>query len=100
MTVDLRAARTALAGLAVPADGQILSLSGLDPMDDVENDLTLVDLDGMFVPAAATIDGTTILVASDAVTKPTQARYAWLDNPKCNLQNGDGLPASPFRTAR
>ncbi len=55
--------------------------------------------DGKFVPATATIDGTTVLVASASVEKPTQTRYAWLDNPKCNLENGDGLPASPFRSS-
>lgn len=26
------------------------------------------------------------------------ARYAWADNPICNLFNKEGLPASPFRT--
>jgi sialate O-acetylesterase len=25
-------------------------------------------------------------------------RYAWADNPICNLVNAEGLPASPFRT--
>ena len=25
-------------------------------------------------------------------------RYAWADNPVCNLSNRAGLPASPFRT--
>ena len=25
-------------------------------------------------------------------------RYAWADNPECNLFNADGLPAVPFRT--
>jgi sialate O-acetylesterase len=25
-------------------------------------------------------------------------RYAWAPNPKCNLYNSAGLPASPFRT--
>jgi len=25
-------------------------------------------------------------------------RYAWADNPVCNLYNKAGLPASPFRT--
>jgi sialate O-acetylesterase len=25
-------------------------------------------------------------------------RYAWADDPECNLVNDTGLPASPFRT--
>lgn len=27
---------------------------------------------------------------------PVAVRYAWTDNPICNLYNGAGLPASPF----
>jgi sialate O-acetylesterase len=29
---------------------------------------------------------------------PVAVRYAWADNPTCNLYNGAGLPAVPFRT--
>jgi sialate O-acetylesterase len=29
---------------------------------------------------------------------PIAVRYAWADNPTCNLYNAAGLPASPFRT--
>jgi sialate O-acetylesterase len=32
------------------------------------------------------------------VPDPAAARYAWADNPDCNLINAAGLPASPFRT--
>ena len=32
------------------------------------------------------------------VPKPVAVRYAWQDWPECNLINGEGLPASPFRT--
>ena len=39
--VDLGRARAALAGLAVPAAGEVGSLVGLDPVDDVEDDLAL-----------------------------------------------------------
>ena len=42
--VDLRAARAALAGLAVPAHRQVLGLGLLQPVDDVEDDLALVHL--------------------------------------------------------
>jgi len=37
-------------------------------------------------------------VSSPAVPKPLALRYAWKDDPKANLVNGAGLPASPFRT--
>ena len=55
--------------------------------------------DGAWKPAQATIAGDKVLVSSREVTVPTQARYAWTNFPDCNLYNGAGLPASPFRTA-
>ncbi|CAN5728890.1 sialate O-acetylesterase [soil metagenome] len=48
--------------------------------------------------AQAKIDGTKVIVWSDKVPAPIAVRYAWADNPTCNLTNTDGLPASPFRT--
>jgi sialate O-acetylesterase len=32
------------------------------------------------------------------VSQPVAVRYAWADNPTCNLYNSAKLPASPFRT--
>ncbi|HUO58619.1 MAG TPA: carbohydrate binding domain-containing protein [bacterium] len=58
----------------------------------------LVGDDGDFHWAKAKIvDGNTLEVSSDAVKAPVEVRYAWADNPICNLVNQDGLPASPFR---
>ena len=37
-------------------------------------------------------------VWSDAVPAPLAVRYAWADNPVCNLFSNDGLPVTPFRT--
>ena len=37
-------------------------------------------------------------VWSDVVTAPIAVRYAWSDNPMCNLFSNDGLPVTPFRT--
>lgn len=54
--------------------------------------------DGRFVWADATIDGETVVVQSPEVAAPIAVRYAWDDNPVCNLYNQEGLPASPFRT--
>jgi sialate O-acetylesterase len=39
-----------------------------------------------------------VQVSSDAVEKPIAVRYAWADNPVCNLFSKDGLPVTPFRT--
>ncbi len=54
--------------------------------------------DRRFVWAHAEIDGDEIVVSSSKVEKPVAVRYAWADNPVCNLVNAEGLPASPFRT--
>ncbi len=39
-----------------------------------------------------------VVLSHPRVTHPSAARYAWADNPICNLINAEGLPASPFRT--
>ncbi|HON93422.1 MAG TPA: sialate O-acetylesterase [Sedimentisphaerales bacterium] len=54
--------------------------------------------DRKFVWANATIEGNTVVVTSSEVANPLAVRYAWADNPVCNLYNKAGLPASPFRT--
>ena len=53
----------------------------------------------MFVHAKAKIlpDGR-IEVSSEKVTAPVAVRYAWADNPVCNMYSGAGLPLTPFRT--
>ncbi len=48
--------------------------------------------------AEARIENDTVLVSSPAVPLPVAVRYAWADNPEATLRNGEGLPASPFRT--
>ena len=55
--------------------------------------------DKKFVWADAVIDGTSVVVSSAQVATPVAVRYAWANNPEgCNLYNGVGLPAVPFRT--
>jgi sialate O-acetylesterase len=54
--------------------------------------------DGAFVWADAQIEGEQVLVSSSGVVAPVAVRYAWADNPDCNLYNREGLPASPFRS--
>ena len=54
--------------------------------------------DRKFVRADAKMDGDNIVVSSGEVSGPVAVRYAWADNPVCNLYNEEGLPASPFRT--
>ena len=54
--------------------------------------------DHQWKPAQASIEKNLVIVSSPGVTKPVAVRYAWAANPDCNLYNGAGLPASPFRT--
>jgi len=54
--------------------------------------------DHKFQWAEAKIDGNEIVVSCKDVSDPIAVRYAWSKNPVCNLYNGAGLPASPFRT--
>lgn len=37
-------------------------------------------------------------VSAKGVAKPIAVRYAWSDNPICNLYTTDGLPVTPFRS--
>jgi sialate O-acetylesterase len=57
----------------------------------------LCGADGKWAWAQATIKGDTVEVSSPAVPQPIAVRYAWSNNPTCNLQNRNGLPAAPFQ---
>jgi sialate O-acetylesterase len=54
--------------------------------------------DRKFVWAKAKIVGNKIEVWADEVADPVAVRYAWADNPVCNVYGKDGLPLTPFRT--
>jgi sialate O-acetylesterase len=54
--------------------------------------------DKKWVWAQAKIVGETVEVWSEKVSDPLAVRYAWAINPTCNLYNGAGLPAGPFRS--
>ena len=54
--------------------------------------------DKAWKPATARIEGDKVVVSSPEVSAPVAVRYAWAENPDCNLVNGAGLPASTFRT--
>ena len=59
---------------------------------------TIASDDKKFLPAEAKIEGKEILVQNSNINSPVAVRYAWADDPKCNLFNSALLPASPFRT--
>lgn len=54
--------------------------------------------DGRFYWATGKIEGDAVVLTSEKVKEPRTVRYGWANNPVCNLYNGAGLPASPFRT--
>jgi sialate O-acetylesterase len=53
--------------------------------------------DGVFRSVTGEIQGGSIVIATGNLNGPFQLRYGWAPNPKCNLQNREGLPASPFQ---
>ena len=59
---------------------------------------TIAGKDKKFVPAKAVIRGNQIVVSDKNIKKPVAVRYGWSNVPDVNLFNGDGFPASPFRT--
>jgi sialate O-acetylesterase len=72
--------------------------NGLTVKGDELKGFAIAGNDRHFVWADAEVDGSTVIVSSKEVTAPVAVRYAWADNPICNLYNRVGLPASPFRT--
>jgi len=54
--------------------------------------------DMKFHAATATIEADSVVLVSDAVSKPAHVRYGWKNFPIVNLFNKAGLPASPFRS--
>jgi sialate O-acetylesterase len=74
--------------------------AGWRPFDVAEPmGFTIAGADKKFVAARGKIlpDGR-IEVWSDAVSEPVAVRYAWADNPVCNMYSAAGLPLTPFRT--
>ena len=59
---------------------------------------TLAGPDRVFHKAQARIEGDCIVVECPEVDCPLAVRYAWEDNPDCNLVNSAGLPSTSFRT--
>jgi sialate O-acetylesterase len=79
-----------------------LSFRNSDGLQPAEGDklkgFAIAGADRKFVWADAVIEGDHVIVSNPQVAEPVAVRYAWADNPECNLVNATGLPASPFRT--
>lgn len=61
-------------------------------------EFTIAGADKKFYNATTRIIGTELIISSDKVANAVAVRYAWSDNPDCNLINAEGFPAIPFRT--
>ena len=87
-------------GKIVLSFDNVSNAAGWRPFDVAEPiGFTIAGADKKFVAAKATIlpDGR-IEVSSAAVAEPVAVRYAWADNPVCNMYSAAGLPLTPFRT--
>lgn len=71
---------------------------GLRAKGDEVKGFAIAGADKKFVWADARIEGGKVIVFSPEVKAPAAVRYAWADNPIWSLENGAGLPATPFRT--
>lgn len=58
----------------------------------------VIDAEGQWHRAEATIQGETISLRSNAA-QPVEVAYGWADFPVANLFNAAGLPAGPFRVS-
>jgi sialate O-acetylesterase len=71
---------------------------GLQSRGEKLQGFILAGTDRKFAWAQAAIDGDTVIASSPEIAEPAFVRYAWADNPACNLYNDAGLPAVPFRS--
>jgi sialate O-acetylesterase len=71
---------------------------GLVAKDGILTGFLIAGEDRQWKTAQATMEEDKVMVSSPEVAKPVAVRYAWASVAICNLFNGAGLPASPFRT--
>lgn len=72
---------------------------GLKSRNGALKHFAIAGSDKKFVWAEAKIKGNKIIVSSKEIKNPVAVRYAWSNNPEeANLENAEGLLASPFRT--
>ncbi len=106
-------AREKIYGEAIDSSGPVIKSARLDvsrvilEFSHAENGLTssqspqpsfeLAGDDGVFSPAAATLQGNTVVLTSPPeLPNPTRVRYVWSACPAASLYDDSGLPAGPF----
>lgn len=60
----------------------------------------VAEIDGLFEPAIAEVEGNRLKVYSKDIKNPRYVRYGWQPFTRANLVNEAGLPASTFRTEK
>ena len=71
---------------------------GLNLKGDATRVFAIAGTDLKFSWATPQIVGDVVTLRSPEVAAPVYARYAWSNNPRANLFNSAGVPATPFRT--
>jgi len=90
--------------MIVEGDKAVLSFDGMDgkwrPFDiNAPVGFTIAGEAKVFRNALAKVlDDGSIEVWHPDLKNPVAVRYAWADNPVCNMYDGAGLPLTPFRT--
>ena len=83
------------AGVAIRFDGAANMIATRD--GERVRGFALAGPDRTFHWAEGRLEGHDVVwLSCAAVAEPRWVRYAWADNPVCNLIGGTGLPASPF----
>jgi sialate O-acetylesterase len=89
-------------GMEVKGDRVVLRFKnvgqGLLAKDGPLKGFAIAGEDRKFVNAEAEIEGDTVVVHAEKVSKPVAVRFGWANYPVVNFWNKDGLPATPFRT--
>lgn len=87
-------------------DGSKLTISftntdgGILIKDQVPNQFEIAGDDGIFYPAKAFIESGSVVLSSQKVGKPVNARYAYKNGSVASLFNVAGLPAASFTTEK
>lgn len=72
-------------------DGGLRTADGTAPRG-----FAIAGADNIFRWADAQIEKDIVVLTCKDVAEPYRVRYAWAENPNCNLYNGAGLPCAPF----
>ena len=98
---NVQAAGPTLRAATPDASKMVLTFDNADGLmlkGDANHVFAVAGADKKFSWATPTINGNAITLNSADVAAPLYARFGFSDNPRANLYNSAGLPASPFRT--